>query len=104
MGSARFSSKPNINRDAWEISAGVCGQCELRASRRLKTRLDFLLSRSNISRIEQAKGLAQIEQNGIPLSVLMQAEPVWTVRTSAQHVDRYDLILRETYETSNYNR
>ena len=44
-----------------------------------KTRLDFL----GLSRIVQANGLVQIKQNGISLSVSIQAEPVLTVCTSA---------------------
>ena len=90
LGSALFSSSPSVNSNPHEIPAGVCRWCRLQASRHSKTRLDFLL----LSQIEHANGLVQIEtgvqieQNGISLSVSIQAEPVWTVRTSAQHAGR----------------
>ena len=90
LGSAGFSSNARVNRDAHKIRAGVCGQCGLRALRGSKTRSDFL----GLSRIMQAKGLAQIQtgvqmvENGISICVSMQAEPVRTVRTSGQHADR----------------
>ena len=108
LGPAYFSYDPSVNGDLHEILAGVCGLCGLWTSRRSKTRLDFL----DPSRIVQANGLAQmetkvqIEQNGISLSVSIQAEPVWTIHTSAQRAARYDSFLQEMslYETSNYNR